>query len=91
MVHQVEMLENTINTRREFLAYIFHEIRVPFQVVKLGVNELVTSLPNPVFAGNFCLPLTMMPFLGNEHDGPRQQINSAGSGGDGRSSSFPFV
>ncbi len=43
-MHQIEMLEKTDQARRHFVSYVFHEIRVPFQVVLLGINELETML-----------------------------------------------
>jgi signal transduction histidine kinase/CheY-like chemotaxis protein/PAS domain-containing protein len=43
-MHQIEMLEKTDQARRHFVSYVFHEIRVPFQVVTLGVNELEKML-----------------------------------------------
>ncbi len=43
-LHQIELLEKTDQARRHFVSYVFHEIRVPFQVVMLGINELETML-----------------------------------------------
>jgi signal transduction histidine kinase/PAS domain-containing protein/ActR/RegA family two-component response regulator len=43
-MHQIEMLEKTDQARRHFVSYVFHEIRVPFQVVMLGISELEAML-----------------------------------------------
>ena len=34
------MAENMNRARRQFVAYIFHEIRVPYNVIVLGLAEL---------------------------------------------------
>jgi hypothetical protein len=43
-MHEIEMLEKTDQARYHFVSYVFHEIRVTFQVVMLGINELETRL-----------------------------------------------
>jgi signal transduction histidine kinase/ActR/RegA family two-component response regulator len=42
--HKMEMLEQKNEDQRHFVSYLFHEIRVPFQAVILGISELKATL-----------------------------------------------
>jgi signal transduction histidine kinase/ActR/RegA family two-component response regulator len=42
--HKMEMLEQKNEAQRHFVSYLFHEIRVPFQAVILGISELKATL-----------------------------------------------
>jgi signal transduction histidine kinase/ActR/RegA family two-component response regulator len=42
--HEIKMLEEKNETQRHFVSYLFHEIRVPFQAVTLGISELNAAL-----------------------------------------------
>lgn len=44
--HKMELLQSASKAQHEFLSYVFHEIRVPFQSVVLGIDELTHVCSN---------------------------------------------
>lgn len=42
-----EVLQRSNRTRREFLRYIFHEVRVPFNALSVGIETVINDMSEP--------------------------------------------
>jgi len=47
-----ERVTRATDAKRHFIRYIFHEIRVPFNAVTLGIEQLATLVPHVVHMHN---------------------------------------
>ncbi|RYG53474.1 hypothetical protein EON66_08490, partial [archaeon] len=46
--HKIQLMKSASESRRTFLRYISHELRVPLAAISLGFEDLVSSMPQPI-------------------------------------------